>query len=122
MNKLLEEDIKTSDTLYIAGYFPNAELLKYFNKKMIFVGDDDTVYFSEPDPTDNNIISCGLLKDYFDKYYLIFRETGNIILCDSLEDIDNKINNLFYKKPKVLLSWDVKIITLLLFYKRQRLS
>jgi hypothetical protein len=92
MNKLLEDDIKTSDTLYVAGYFPNEELLKYFSKKMIFAGDDDTVYFSEPDPTDNNIISSGLLKEYFDKYYLICRETGKIILCDSLEDIDNKIN------------------------------
>ncbi len=93
MNKLLEDDIKTSDTLYVAGYFPDEELFKYFNKKMIFVGDDKTVYFSKQYSEDNNIISSGLLNDYFNKYYLVCRETEKIILCNSIEDIDNKRRN-----------------------------
>jgi hypothetical protein len=101
MNQMLEDDIRTSDTLYVAGYFPDIELLKYINKKINFVGDNDTVYFYEPDPDENNII-IAYRDNYISfsefNYYLVWREKSMIIVCDSLEDIDMKKNliNVLY--------------------------
>jgi hypothetical protein len=99
MNKMLEDDIKSSDTLYVAGYSPDIELLKYLNKQINFVGDNHTIYFYEREPDENNIISNYIenkiiLYDYFDNYYLVWREKSLIIVCDSLEDINNKKNEL----------------------------
>jgi hypothetical protein len=90
MTPLLEDDIKTSDTLYVAGYYPDIELFKYTNKKMNFVGDNCTVYFYEPDKDENKIIINIKLDDYFDNYYLVWRRKSLIIICDSLEDINDK--------------------------------
>jgi hypothetical protein len=95
MNKMLEDDIKTSDTLYVAGYAPDVELLKYLNNKINFIGDNETVYFYERDPDENNIISNYIegnikLDNYFDNYYLVWRQKSMLIICNSLEDIDNK--------------------------------
>jgi hypothetical protein len=91
MNPMLEDDIKSSDTLYVAGYFPDIILLNYINKKINFVGDNCTVYFFEPDEDENNIISNNIeLNDYFDNYYLVWRRKSLIIICDSLKDIDMK--------------------------------
>jgi hypothetical protein len=95
MTPILEDDIKTSNTLYVAGYHPDVELLKYINKKINFVGDNKTIYFYEPAEDENNIISNIInnnleLNDYFDNYYLVWREKSIVIVCYSLEDIDNK--------------------------------
>jgi hypothetical protein len=104
MNSLLKEDINSSDTLYVAGYFPDVILLKYLNKKINFVGDSETVYFFEEDENENNIISNYIknkieLNDYYIRfseynYYLVWRKHSMIIVCDSLEDISNKKNQL----------------------------
>ncbi len=92
MFPILEEDIKSCDTLYVAGYHPDVGLLKYITKKLNFVGDDKTVYFYKPDKDENTIITNSNIKlnDYFDNYYLVWRKKSLIILCDSLEDIDKK--------------------------------
>ncbi len=97
MTPLLEEDIRTSDTLYVAGYFPDVILLKYLNKKINCVGDSETVYFYEYDKDENNIISNYILtKEYSNEwnYYLVWRKHSMIIVCDSLEDIDDKKHDL----------------------------
>ena len=101
MFPILEEDIKSSDTLYVAGYHPEQILLKYINKKINFVGDNYTVYFCEPDENSNNIISNYIKKheeniSHFNEfnYYLVWRRKSMIIVCDSLEDIDNKRKQL----------------------------
>jgi hypothetical protein len=96
---ILEDDIKTSDTLYVAGYHPDVELLKYINKKINFVGDDKTIYFLEPDEDEHTIISNNIeLNDYFDNYYLVWRRKALFIVCDSLEDIDMKKKLINTKK------------------------
>jgi len=99
MFPVLKEDIKSSDTLYVAGYFPDIILLKYINKNINFVGDNETVYFGETDIDENNIISNYIthktkLNDIIYKewnYYLVWRKKSMIIVCDSLEDINDKI-------------------------------
>jgi hypothetical protein len=91
MTPLLEDDIKTSDTLYVAGYYPDIELFKYTNKKMNFVGDNCTVYVYDIEEDEKKIISSNIkLDDYFDNYYLVWRRKSLIIICDSLEDINDK--------------------------------
>ncbi len=101
MNEMLEKDIYEADSLYVAGYSPDNELLKYFYspsellngiiKKKHFIGDNETIY----DRDDNTIISINNnLDDYFDNYYLVWREKSMVIICDSLEDINNKIKKL----------------------------
>ncbi len=102
MNPILEEDIRTSDTLYVAGYAPDVELLKYIKKQSLninFVGDSETVYFYERAPDENDIITNYIrnnikLNDYFNNYYLVWRKHSMIIVCDSLEDIDTKKKEL----------------------------
>ncbi len=99
MTPMLEEDIKTADTLYNAGFHPDIILLKYINKKINFVGDNITCYYIEYEENDNNIIKNFIenkinMNDYFDNYYLIWRKKSMIILCDSLEDINYKKNRL----------------------------
>jgi len=98
MNPMLEKDIYESDTLYNSGYHPDCELLKYLtNKKRNFVGSSKTCYYDEQsfnDDSDNNIIKyfikTNTMNDYFDNYYLVWKKKSMIILCDSLEDINNK--------------------------------
>jgi len=107
MNPILEKDIFEADTLYVAGYSPDIILLKYINinKKINFVGDDNTVYFYEPDVDENSIISNYnqnkiKLNDSYIRffsecnYYLVWRKKSMIIVCDSLEDINDKIHQL----------------------------
>ncbi len=96
MNSMLENDINSSDTLYVAGYAPDVKLLKYLNKKINFVGDSETVYFYERAPDENDIISNYISNNIINEwsYYLVWRKTSMIIVCDSLEDIDNKKNAL----------------------------
>ena len=91
MNNMLEEDIKSCDTLYVAGYHPDIILLNYINKKINFIGDNNTVYFYDYDKDENTIISNNIK---FDNYYLVWRRKSMIILCDSLEDIENKRKQL----------------------------
>lgn len=95
MNPILEKDISESDTLYIAGYHPDCELLKYLNnKKRNFVGSNSTIYYTDYDETENNIIKFfienNIMDEYFDKYYLMWTEKSSIILCNNLEDLNNK--------------------------------
>jgi hypothetical protein len=104
MNSLLRTDIYEADTLYDAGYHPNIELLKYFSsngniKKKNFVGDNNTCYYIDYDDDEDNIIKNFInntfnMNDYFDNYYLVWRKKSMIILCDNLEDINNKKNKL----------------------------
>ncbi len=107
MVPVLEKDIFEADTLYVAGYHPNIILLKYINinKKINFVGDDQTVYFYEPCEDENNIISNYIhnkikLNDSYIRfysecnYYLVWRKKSMIIICDSLEDINDKKHQL----------------------------
>jgi hypothetical protein len=91
MYSVLEEDIKSCDTLYVAGYHPDIILLNYINKNINFVGDNNTVYIFEYDTDENTIISNNIK---FDNYYLVWRRKSMIILCDSLEDIENKRKQL----------------------------
>ncbi len=94
MCPMLEKDIYEADSLYVAGYYPDCELLKYFlNKKKNFVGDNKTYYNKDYDDDYNHIININL-DDYFDNYYLVWREKSMVIICDSLEDINNKIKKL----------------------------
>ena len=95
MTSLLEKDIMESDTLYISGYFPDKELLKYFNKKINFVGDDYTIYHidseDEPDNIIINIKYNSTSQSNFN-YYVLNRELNKIVKCDNLRDIiNNKI-------------------------------
>ena len=96
MTPILEEDIMESDTLYVAGYHPDKELLKYIKKKINFVGDDDTIYNNyNNDETDKNSIinyTNDNFNNYFDNYYLIYRESKKIIKCNSLNNIISLIN------------------------------
>ncbi len=90
MNEMLEKDIYEADSLYVAGYYPDCELLKYFlNKKKNFIGDSDTYYNKNYCDDYNHIININL-DDYFDNYYLVWREKSMVIICDSLEDINDK--------------------------------
>ncbi len=107
MTPILKNDIKTSDTLYVAGYHPDIILLKYIKNKINFVGDDKTIYFSEPDEDENTIINSMSnnnihnkikLNDWFDNYYLVWRKKSFVIVCDSLEDIDMKIKLINKRK------------------------
>ena len=105
MNPTLENDSKTSDPVYVAGYAPDVILLKYLNKKINFVGDNNTVYFYERAPDENDIINTIIKLDEHLyplsewNYYLVWRQKSMIIVCDSLVDINNKknqINNEYY--------------------------
>uniref|UniRef100_A0A6C0HU97 Uncharacterized protein n=1 Tax=viral metagenome TaxID=1070528 RepID=A0A6C0HU97_9ZZZZ len=97
MNKMLEKDIYESDTLYINGYHPDIELLKYFgSRKINLVGDSDTLYYIDFEEDDNNIIKHLIHNNNNYNYYLLCREQSKIILCDSLKDLDNKRKNKGY--------------------------
>ena len=88
MTPILEEDIMESDTLYIAGYHPDKELLKYIKKKINFVGDDDTIYSNyNNDETDKNSIinNTNDHVHYFNNYYLIYRNSKKLIKFDNLD-------------------------------------
>ena len=94
MKPILEEDIMESDTLYVAGYHPDKELLKYIKNKKNFVGDNDTIYNND-DSDKNNIINninntndhVHYFNNYFDNYYLIYRNSKKLIKCDNLDMI-----------------------------------
>lgn len=90
MTPILKEDIMESDTLYVAGYHPDKELLKYIKKKINFVGDDETIYNNyNNDETDKNSIinNTNNINDYFDNYYLVYRDSKKLIKCDNLDMI-----------------------------------
>jgi hypothetical protein len=91
MTQILEQDIMESDTLYVAGYFPDKELLKYIKNKINFVGDDETIYNNYNDQDENNIIYNfninNNINDYFDSYYLVYRDSKKLIKCDNLDMI-----------------------------------
>lgn len=99
MTPILEEDIISSDTLYVAGYHPDKELLKYIKKKINFVGDDETKYNIDDADEENNIICNKFIKnnidDYFDNYYLIYRNTKKIIKCNNLDMIIESIKEKY---------------------------
>jgi hypothetical protein len=90
MKPILEQDIIESDTLYVAGYHPDKELLKYIKNKINFVGDNDTVYNNyNNDETDKNSIINNTNDhfNHFNHYYLIYRESKKLIKCDNLDMI-----------------------------------
>jgi hypothetical protein len=75
-----------SDTLYVAGYQPDKELLKYIKNKINFVGDDDTLYNNyDNHDEDDSIITNNNINNYFDNYYLIYRNSKKLIKCDNLD-------------------------------------
>jgi hypothetical protein len=88
MKPILEQDIMESDTLYVAGYHPDKELLKYIKNKINFVGDNDTIYNND-DSDKNNIINNtnDNFNNYFDNYYIIYRDSKKLIKCDNLDMI-----------------------------------
>lgn len=88
MKPILEQDIMESDTLYVAGYHPDKELLKYIKNKINFVGDNDTIY-NKDEAEKNSIINNNHFDyfDYFNNYYLIYRKSKKLIKCDNLDMI-----------------------------------
>jgi hypothetical protein len=91
MTPILEKDIIECDTLYIGGYHPDKELLKYIKNKINFIGDDETLYSIDGEEDDKNSIIYNFItnniNDYFDNYYLVYRKSKNIIKCDNLDMI-----------------------------------
>ncbi len=109
MHPILEKDIYEADTLYISGYHPDCELLKYFYspielsngliKKKNFVGNSYTCYYIDFEDDDNSIIkyfiqNSHLMDNYFNNYYLAWKKKSILILCDNLKDINNKRTKL----------------------------
>ena len=80
MNDELKKDIMDSDVLYVAGYIPEECLLQYLNKKITFVGDNNSIY-----EFNNNIMSH---LYYFDSFYIIYRnKTDEFIKINKVSEI-----------------------------------
>jgi|688.fasta_scaffold379571_1 hypothetical protein len=85
VTNMLHIDIESCDGILVNGYYPEIEILRYFDKPKAFYGYTnanytiDTTTFSKE--TDNNIIYflqnciCNT-QYYFDAFYMIDEETG----------------------------------------------
>jgi len=106
MTDELVTDIKDSCALIVSGYHPSMKLLKYFTKPKIFIGYSDTSYdFANNlfiEETDNiiymlnkkvGINSSTDIKttEYFSKYFLIFKFSGQVCECEDIFDLKVKI-------------------------------
>lgn len=93
MNKILENDIATSDGIIVSGYFPETEILRYFSTPKTFFGYTDTCYIIEhdaPKEEDNTIINflhnciCNT-QYYFTEFYMVHNDSGVIIKCQDFK-------------------------------------
>lgn len=99
MNKVLENDIATSDGLIVSDYFPEIDILSYFSRPKTFFGYTNTCYnisSSFSSDTDNTILYflhhsiCNTLY-YFKEFYMIHDDSGIIIKC---EDFNSFLDNI----------------------------
>ncbi len=89
----LRDDVDSCDAIYLKGYIPDAIILNYINKPIIFIGASYTTVFTIDDDDDdkNNLIyylngiknNSSKLKQYFKKFY-IYNETNT-----SLQECSN---------------------------------
>ena len=91
MTNELKNDITNSDALFVSGYYPDNEVLKYFNTPKSFIGATNTIYRKDED-TDKSIIEYMLSNDTakFDKIYMCTRHSNHMQLCDSFADMIDK--------------------------------
>jgi hypothetical protein len=102
MNNKLKEDIKTSDGLIISGFFPQTELLDFFDKPKTFFGYTDTIYNIEENNTDKDTIIYFLHTSicntpyFFKNFFMIKRESGIIIKCANFKNFVFMNNEKIY--------------------------
>jgi hypothetical protein len=90
MNEMLSLDINTSDAVITTKYFTNVEIFNFFIKPKIFIGyhitrdSYDNKLRSENEPINNSI--------FFNKYYYVNYNRGNIIKCNNFKDFIQHVN------------------------------
>lgn len=101
MNSYLEHDIHSSDGIIVSGYHPHSKLLDYFKHPKTFLGYTCTCYgkFMFNDMEDSyTIISflhncpCNTIY-YFNDFYMIDRENGELTKCENFKDFCTKVNS-----------------------------
>lgn len=110
MNKLLENDIDTSDGIIVSGVLPNIGILQYFSRPKIFFGYTNTCYnISNSISNDNEDSIIYFLHNficntpyYFIEFYMIYYDSGDFIKCENFNSFLNHINEynkslIYYK-------------------------
>lgn len=92
MTNELKNDITDSDALFVSGYYPDNEVLKYFNTPKSFIGATNTIYRDDEEDSKDTIIEYMLSKDTakFDKIYMCAYHSQHMKLCDSFADMIDK--------------------------------
>lgn len=123
LNIRLYTEIKYCDALIVSGYYPEVEILDIFDKPKVFIGYTNTFYNINPKihiynkHYDNNVIyylQCNPNKvyEYFDKFYVINKETGYIKICDSYENFiqvsDDNYSNMDALNDAIIKYYSIK--------------
>jgi hypothetical protein len=97
MNFELSEDIENSEALIVSGTSPSTKILDHFYRPKIFLGYNNTNYIINNndyyDEQKRNTITyllysnkSDVIKNYFNKYYLIIYRNGVKIECKNYDD------------------------------------
>lgn len=107
IDKKLYEDIKNCDGIIVSKYFPDIEILKYFEIPKVFFGYNNISYLIDPNSSDNNIITflhnylCNT-PYYFTEFYLINNENGIIYKCQDFKNLyEMSLEHILLKKNEI---------------------
>lgn len=102
MCKKLEEDIKETDVLIIAGYHPDKIILDYISSPIKLYCYSRTCYYLNNDEVNNfdNLIYCTYnnvdkVKIFFNKIYVCNRTGGELIKCEDMYEVDKIAKKIY---------------------------
>lgn len=109
MNKILENDIATSDGIIVSRYFPETEILHYFSKPKKFFGYTNTCYnISSNFSSDNQNTIIHFLHNcicntsyYFIEFYTVDDYSGVI---NKRKDFNDFLHNI--TQHNIIISWN----------------